>query len=65
MTDETSAVYRHALEYGHSTNDSNFEVLATGYNKTVDRKLAEALYIRDLKPNLNKQICTQKLWLFK
>ena len=65
VTDDTSAIYRHALEYGHSTNHSNFEILATGYNKTVDRKLAEALYIRDLKPNLNKQICTQKLWLFK
>ena len=64
-TDETSAILRHALEYGHSINDSNFEILATGYNKTVDRKITEALYIRDLKPNLNKQICTKKLWLFK
>ena len=65
MTDKTSAVYKHATEYSHSVNKSNFEILATGYKKTVDRKIAEALYIRDLKPNLNKQICTKKLWLFK
>ena len=63
--DQNSAIFKHGRVHGHSIDDSNFEILATGYDKTVDRKIAEALYIKDLKPNLNKQIIHQKLWLFK
>ena len=31
-------------------SDSNFNILEKGYSKTVDRKIAEALYIKEHKP---------------
>ena len=47
-----------------SCKDRNFEVLATNYSDRRKRKLAEALYIRDQKPTLNKQKESYKLKLF-
>ena len=40
------------------------EVLATNYSDRRKRKLAEAMFIRDLKPTLNKQKESNKLLLF-
>ena len=47
VQDKKSAIRRHCTK--------DFEILGTGYKSTVHRKLAESLYIRDLKPTLNKQ----------
>ena len=35
-----------------------------GYSKTLDRKIAEALYLREYKPKLNNQIDSFQLQLF-
>ena len=63
-TDTNSAIYKHAQIAKHKVDNSNFKILARAYNKYKDRKIAEALYIRDLQPNLNKQVKSHKLELF-
>ena len=62
--DKNSAIFKHAQEQNHEVNTSNFSILAKGYKDIEERKIAEALYIRDLKPNLNEQISSKKLLLF-
>ena len=59
-----TAVKTHAIGCGHEVNPANFEILSTGYTDWKRRKLAEALYIRDMEPNLNKQVMSHKLYLF-
>ena len=44
--------------------DEDFKVLDANYQDRRKRKLAEAMYIRDLKPALNKQKESYKLTLF-
>ena len=44
--------------------EDDFKVLSTGLKNTLDRKIAEALYINDLKPPLNEQKFTIMLKLF-
>ena len=44
--------------------DEDFEILAVNYPNRRKRKLAEAMFIRDLKPSLNKQKDSFKLTLF-
>ena len=63
-TDKQSAVYRHAREQDVVVSDNNFSILAKGYSNKRDRKIAEALYINDLKPRLNEQVRSYKLFLF-
>ena len=43
---------------------SNFTILANGYHNWLDRRLCEALFVRDHKPFLNKQKNSHKLELF-
>lgn len=58
-------IFKHSSETKHPrAKDGNFEILATNYADRRRRKLAEALYIRDLKPSLNKQKESYKLKLF-
>ena len=45
-------------------SNDDFVILETGYNKTVDRKLAESLFIKQYKPFLNEQVDSYKLKLF-
>ena len=45
-------------------SESNFKILEKGYAKNVDRKIAEALYIKEFKPKLNEQVKSFKLHLF-
>ena len=59
-----TAVSTHAIGCGHEVNPGNFKILATGYGDWKRRKLAEALYIRDMKPELNRQVQSHKLYLF-
>ena len=42
----------------------DFQIIEKGFNNVVDRKIAEALYINDLKPKLNEQVRSYKLNLF-
>ena len=63
-TDINSAVFKHLNGAKHKADNSNFKILARGYSKCRDRKIAEALYIKDIQPNLNKQVKSHKLELF-
>ena len=55
VQDKKSAIRRHCKKCRHGGNSKDFKILGTGYKSTVHRKLAESLYIRDLKNTLNKQ----------
>ena len=61
---KTSAIHDHLLKHKHEADNSNFKILARGYNKYRDRKIAESLFIRDIQPNLNRQVKSHKLELF-
>ena len=63
-TDKKSAIYKHSHEHDYVAAPSNFSILASGYHKWFDRKLCEALFVRDHKPFLNIQKNSHKLELF-
>jgi hypothetical protein len=63
--DKSSHIFLHSTKTKHPrAREENFKVLATNYQDRRKRKLAEAMYIRDLKPSLNKQKDSFKLALF-
>ena len=63
--DKSSHVFLHSTKTKHPrAKEDNFEILACNYPNRRKRKLAEAMYIRDLKPTLNKQKDSYKLILF-
>ena len=43
---------------------SDFRIIDKGFPNTVDRKLAEALYVKELDPVLNRQKKSYNLLLF-
>ena len=54
--DKNSHIFQHSNTTKHPrAKEENFEILATNYPNKRKRKLAEAMYIRDIKPTLNKQ----------
>ena len=55
VQDKKSAIRRHFKTCRNGGNSKDFKIVGSGYQSTVHRKLAESLYIRDLKPSLNKQ----------
>ena len=60
-----SHVFKHTQATKHPrANKKNFVILAKNYENRRKRKLAEAMFIRDLKPTLNKQKDSYKLVLF-
>ena len=61
--DKNSAVYKRIQENTSITID-NFTILGKGYAKAKDRKIAEALFVKDLDPPLNRQIKSHRLYLF-
>ena len=63
-TDKNSAVYKHNKAKNVVTSQDNFRILETGYHNTIDRKLAEAIYIKQYTPELNEQVRSFKLCLF-
>lgn len=63
-TDTESSVFKHKVENNLQISQDDFEILDKGFNKTVDRKLAEALYVKDLDPILNRQKKSFNLLLF-
>ena len=63
--DKNSWIFKHSSTTKHPrAKDQDFEILATNYGDRRKRKLAEAMFIRDLKPTLNKQKESFKLALF-
>ena len=63
-TDRASAIYKHSRNASHEVDNSNFKIVGRGYSRCRDRKIAEALFIRDLEPNLNAQVKSHNLQLF-
>ena len=63
--DKNSHIFLHSKSTKHPrAKDENFEILAVNYADRRKRKLAEAMFIRDLKPTLNKQKDSYRLALF-
>ena len=64
VQDKNSAIRQHCNRCSHGGTSKDFTIVGMGYRSTVHRKLAETLYIRDLKPPLNKQRDSYNLHLF-
>ena len=63
-TDKASSVYKYKVENNLDICESDFEILDKGFSKSLDRKLAEALYIKEMDPTLNRQKKSFTLHLF-
>ena len=63
-TDKKSAIYRFKHQNGVEITAGDYEILDKGYPNTVKRKLAEAMYIKELEPELNEQVKSARLCLF-
>ena len=63
-TDKESSVFKHKVQNNLQVSEDDFEILDKGFSKTVDRKLAEALYVKELDPVLNRQKKSFNLLLF-
>ena len=63
-TDKKSAIYKFKVDNQMQVSKDDFEILDMGYSNTLNRKLAEALFIKELKPKLNEQVKSYKLNLF-
>ena len=61
-SNKASAICKHAASKQIEVKPENFEIIEKGFPKVFDRKLAEALYIREYKPN--EQVKRFKLRLF-
>ena len=64
VSDKQSSIFKYNKNLKAQGNKDNFVILETGYNKNFDRKIAEALYIKQYKPFLNEQLDSYKLKLF-
>ena len=63
--DKNSWIFKHSSAKKHpKAKDEDFEILGTNYGDRRKRKLAEAMFIRDLKPTLNQKKESFKLALF-
>ena len=62
-TDKESSVYKYKMQRNDVT-EGDFRILDKGFSRTVDRKLAEALYVKELDPVLNRQKKSFTLHLF-
>ena len=62
--DKNSSVYKNSITKNIAVSDTDFMIIESGYPKPLDRKIAEALYVKDFKPVLNAQKISYKLKLF-
>ena len=63
--DKQSEIFLHTNKTKHPrAKVDGFKILATNYPNKIKRKLAEAMFIRDLKPTLNRKKDSFKLHLF-
>ena len=58
-----SAIADHVFLTNHRIKRDHFEILATG-RSDMHRKIKESLLIRDLKPALNENVGSEKLYLY-
>ena len=63
-TDKQSSIFKHAKTNNYTVSQNDFDIIEKGFNKKIDRKIAEALYIKDLKPTLNEQVKSYQIHLF-
>ena len=63
-TDKQSAIFKDSKANNYTISQNDFRVIEIGFNNTINRKIAEALYINELKPSLNEQVISYKLKLF-
>ena len=64
-TDKSSHLFKHASKTKHrKIRISDFKIVGKGFRSDFTRKISEALYIKELKPNLNIQKDSYKLSLF-
>ena len=59
-----SSIFKHAAENSYNIMDDDFEILGKGYKHDIDRKIGEALLIKEFRPKLNEQNISLKLQLF-
>ena len=65
VTDKESSVYKYKHSKNAEVSADNFEIVDKGYPRLVNRRIAEALYVKEFKePELNKQKRSAKLLLF-
>ena len=62
--DTSSAIYNNSVENKISVTSDDFKFLESGFPKSVDRKISEAVYIKDFRPALYGQKVSYKLKLF-
>ena len=64
-TDKQSSVFKFKEDRQIDISAEDFEIIDKGYSRTWDRRLAEALYVKEFKePELNRQKRSAKLLLF-
>ena len=62
--DKASSVYKFSKENNVKVSFEDFQILEKGYPKYLDRKIAEALYVKEYSPKLSGQKLSYKLKLF-
>ena len=62
-TCHASAIADHITATGHNIKWDHFEILAKGRSDT-HCKIKETLLIQELKPTLNDNVCSEKLYLY-
>ena len=62
--DKESAIFKNSKAKNIEVSANDFQILEKGFSKSFDRKIAEALYIKQLNPVLNEQKDSFKLKLF-
>ena len=63
-SDKESSVYKFKEENQIEISEENFKIIDKGYPRLLNRRIAEALFIKDLTPELNAQKKSAKLLLF-
>jgi len=59
----TSTIEDHITSTGHNIKWDNFDILATS-RSDIHCKIKETLLIRDIKPALNENVGSEKLFLY-
>ena len=64
-TDQQSHIFKHSKKTKHrKIRLTDFKIIGKGYRSDFTRKISEALFIKELKPDLNVQKESYKLSLF-
>ena len=64
VTDKNSAIYKNSNLGNREATENDFVILERNYSYKINRKIAEALFIKQHKPVLNEQDRSFKLQLF-